>query len=193
MDVHHTPLPGVLLIAPRVFDDPRGFFLETWQRRRFLDCGIAVDFVQDNWSHSSRGTLRGLHYQLQHPQSKLVQVIHGAVFDVAVDLRRDSSAFGRWYGVELTAENHRQLLIPAGCAHGFLVTSDSADFLYKCSDIYHPDSEQTLLWNDPDLGIDWPLEGDPVLSDKDSHGLRLGDAACYATSPVADEGASGDG
>ncbi|MFP6767243.1 MAG: dTDP-4-dehydrorhamnose 3,5-epimerase [Planctomycetaceae bacterium] len=193
MEVHHTPLPGVLVIVPRVFEDPRGFFLETWQRRRFSDDGIDIDFVQDNWSRSARGTLRGLHYQLQHPQSKLVQVVRGTVFDVAVDLRRDSPAFGQSYCVELSAENHQQLLIPAGCAHGFLVTSESADFQYKCSDIYHPDSEQTLLWNDPELEIDWPLDGDPVVSDKDRQGLRLADAPCYATSPVTDEGAGGDG
>ncbi|MBO11244.1 MAG: dTDP-4-dehydrorhamnose 3,5-epimerase [Planctomycetaceae bacterium] len=181
MNVLETPLVGVLVIEPRVFEDQRGFFLETYQQTRFSEAGIDIAFVQDNWSHSTRGTLRGLHYQLSRPQAKLVQVVTGSVFDVAVDLRRESPSFGQWYGTTLSQENHRQLLIPRGCAHGFLVTSDSADFQYKCSDIYHPESERTLLWNDPDIGIEWPLQCDPILSAKDRAGLPLARAECFET------------
>ena len=192
MKVHETPLPGVLVIEPRVFEDERGSFLETYQQRRFAEMGIDETFVQDNWSRSTRAALRGLHYQLEHPQAKLVQVVAGSVFDVAVDLRRDSSTFGRWYGTTLSEENHRQLLIPAGCAHGFLVTSDSADFQYKCSEIYHPESERTLLWNDPSIGIEWPLAGDPILSEKDRAGLPLAEAECFTAVEGGGAGASGD-
>ena len=192
MKVHQTPLPGVLVIEPRVYEDERGFFLETYQQRRFAEARIDVTFVQDNWSRSTRGTLRGLHYQIAHPQAKLVQVVSGSVFDVAVDLRRDSPTFGRWYGTTLSAENHRQLLIPVGCAHGFLVTSDTADFQYKCSEIYHRQSERTLLWNDPEIGIEWPLEGEPLLSEKDTQGKRLSEAECFDLTADAGPGDSGD-
>jgi len=192
MKVHQTPLPGVLVIEPRVYEDERGFFLETYQQRRFTEARIDVTFVQDNWSRSTRGTLRGLHYQIAHPQAKLVQVVAGSVFDVAVDLRRDSPTFGRWYGTTLSAENHRQLLIPVGFAHGFLTTSDSADFQYKCSEIYHHQSERTLLWNDPEIGIEWPLEGEPLLSEKDTQGKRLSEAECFDLTADAGPGDSGD-
>ena len=192
MNVHETPLAGMLVIEPRVFEDQRGFFLETYRQQRFAEAGIDVSFVQDNWSRSTRGTLRGLHYQLSFPQAKLVQVISGSVFDVAVDLRRDSSSFGRWYGTTLSEQNHRQLLIPAGCAHGFLVTSDSADFQYKCSEVYHPESERTLLWNDPAIGIEWPLSGDPVLSEKDREGLPLAEAEYFDGTAAGGPGAGGD-
>ena len=192
MKVHETPLPGVLVIEPRVFEDERGFFLETYQQPRFTEVGIDETFVQDNWSRSIRGTLRGLHYQLERPQAKLVQVVAGSVFDVAVDLRRNSPAFGQWFGITLSSDNHSQLLIPVGCAHGFLVTSDTADFQYKCSDIYHPESERTLLWNDPAIGIEWPLSGDPTLSEKDRHGTLLAEADCYNTTPDSPAGAVGD-
>ncbi len=192
MNVHETPLIGVLVIEPRVFEDQRGFFLETHQQQRFADAGIDVSFVQDNWSRSTRGTLRGLHYQITHPQAKLVQVVTGSVFDVVVDLRRDSPTFGRWYGTTLSEENHRQLLIPAGCAHGFLVTSDSADFQYKCSDTYHPESERTLLWNDPAIGIEWPLEDEPILSEKDREGVPLAEAECFEVAGDGNPGARGD-
>ena len=192
MNVLETPLVGVLVIEPRVFEDQRGFFLETYQQPRFSEAGIDIPFVQDNWSHSTRGTLRGLHYQLSHPQAKLVQVVTGSVFDVAVDLRRESPSFGQWYGTTLSQENHRQLLIPPGCAHGFLVTSDSADFQYKCSDIYHPESERTLLWNDPEIGIEWPLQCDPILSEKDRAGLPLAQADCFETTDPPGPGVPGD-
>ena len=192
MKVHETPLPGVLVIEPRVFEDERGFFLETYQQRRFAEMGIDETFVQDNWSRSTRGALRGLHYQLEHPQAKLVQIVAGSVFDVAVDLRRHSPAFGQWFGITLSADSHGQLLIPIGCAHGFLVTSDTADFQYKCSDIYHPESERTLLWNDPAIGIDWPLGDDPILSEKDRHGVLLAEADCYDMTPDNPAGAGGD-
>lgn len=179
MDVHETSLPGVLLIQPRVYEDARGFFQETWQQARFASSGIECSFVQDNWSRSARGTLRGLHYQLSHTQAKLIQVTRGEVYDVAVDLRRDSPAFGQWVGVPLSEDNHHQLFIPAGCAHGFYVISDAADFQYKCSDVYHAESERTLLWSDPEIGIAWPLNGDPLLSEKDAQGTPLKDADCY--------------
>ena len=192
MKVHQTPLPGVLVIEPRVYEDERGFFLETYQQRRFAEARIDVTFVQDNWSRSTRGTLRGLHYQIAHPQAKLVQVVSGSVFDVAVDLRRDSPTFGRWYGTTLSAENHRQLLIPVGFAHGFLTTSDSADFQYKCSGIYRRQPERTLLWNDPEIGIEWPLEGEPLLSEKDTQGKRLSEAECFDLTADAGPGDSGD-
>ena len=192
MKVHETPLPGVLVIEPRVFEDERGSFLETYQQRRFAEMGIDETFVQDNWSRSTRGALRGLHYQLEHPQAKLVQVVAGSVFDVAVDLRRHSPAFGQWFGITLSADSHNQLLIPIGCAHGFLVTSDTADFQYKCSDIYHPESERTLLWNDPAIGIDWPLADDPILSEKDREGVPLAEAECFEVSGDGNPEARGD-
>jgi dTDP-4-dehydrorhamnose 3,5-epimerase len=179
MDVCQTALPGVVIIQPRVFGDARGYFKETWQRERYAAAGLALDFVQDNVSRSRRGTLRGLHFQLRHPQGKLVQVFEGEVFDVAVDVRRDSPTFGRWDGTLLSADNHRQLYIPPGFAHGFCVLSETADLFYKCSDYYHPEDERTLLWNDPGVGIDWPLEDAPLLSDKDRRGTPLADLECY--------------
>ena len=174
MNVRETELPGVLLIEPDVFGDPRGFFMETWNRRRYAESGLDLDFVQDNLSLSRRGILRGLHYQWPQPQGKLVQVLSGAVFDVAVDIRRGSPTFGRWVGVELSADNHRQLYVPEGFAHGFCVLSETALFAYKCTDFYNPATEHSLAWNDPDIGIAWPV-ADPLLSDKDRAGLRLKD------------------
>lgn len=181
MKVTETGLSGLKLIEPRVFGDARGFFMETWNERSFREAGIDARFVQDNHSRSSAGTLRGLHYQLKHPQGKLVRVVQGAVYDVAVDLRRSSATFGRWYGVELSEENQRMLWVPPGFAHGFYVLSERADFVYKCSDIYAPEYERSLLWNDPALGIDWPLVGNaaPLLSSKDQAGIPLADADVY--------------
>jgi len=180
MNIIETPLPGVLLIEPRVFGDARGFFLESWNRKTFAECGLELDFVQDNHSRSSRGVLRGLHYQLNIPQGKLVRVTSGAVFDVAVDLRRASPHFGQWTGVELSAENHRMLWIPPGFAHGFLVRSDTADFLYKTTALYAPQWDRGVRWDDPEIGIKWPLEGPPALSDKDRALPLLKDAEVYA-------------
>ena len=170
MRIEATDIPGVVIIEPQVFEDERGFFMETYQTPRFRDAGLDCEFVQDNHSHSCRGTLRGLHYQIQHPQGKLVRVASGEVFDVAVDLRRDSPTFGKWIGALLSAANRRQVYLPPGLAHGFCVTSDEADFLYKCTDLYYPEYERTILWNDPDLAIDWPIR-DPLVSDKDRQGL----------------------
>jgi dTDP-4-dehydrorhamnose 3,5-epimerase len=175
MEVVTTELPGVVLIQPRVFGDPRGFFLETYHADRYAAAGIDLPFVQDNWSRSVRGTLRGLHFQEPHPQGKLVQVVSGAVFDVAVDVRRGSPTFGRWVGFELSAENKWQLWVPPGFAHGFVVTSDVADFFYKCTGLYRPEAEQAIVWNDPDLDIRWPV-ADPLLSAKDAAAPRLRDA-----------------
>lgn len=179
MEIQPTPIPDLLIVDPLVHGDSRGFFLETYHRRKFAAAGITPEFVQDNLSRSRRGILRGLHYQIRQPQGKLVSVLSGEVFDVAVDLRRSSPSFGQWFGARLTADSHRCLYIPPGCAHGFYVLSESADFFYKCSDFYAPEHERTLRWNDPALGIDWPLEGDPVLSEKDQQGLLLADAECY--------------
>jgi dTDP-4-dehydrorhamnose 3,5-epimerase len=166
--VRVTPIviPGVLVIEPDVHRDPRGLFFETYHQRRYEEAGIPGLFVQDNYSWSVRGTLRGLHYQEPHAQGKLVMVVEGSVYDVVVDIRKGSPSFGRWYGAELSAENRRQLYIPAGCAHGFCVTSDHAAFLYKCTDFYSPKDERGILWNDPALGIAWPTTT-PVLSAKD--------------------------
>lgn len=182
MEVIATPIPDLLVLAPRVFGDSRGFFLESWNERTFRETtGVRTPFVQDNHSRSSRGVLRGLHYQLRQPQGKLVRVARGAVFDVAVDLRRASPTFGRWHGVDLSDENHRQLWIPPGFGHGFLVTSDSADFVYKTTDYYAPEHERCVLWSDPALAIEWPLGGmDPVLSAKDRAGLRLTEAEVFS-------------
>ena len=176
-----TPLEGVLRIQPRVFGDARGFFMESWNERVFADAGLDLHFVQDNHSRSRRGILRGLHYQTECVQGKLVRVAVGRVYDVVVDLRRSSPSFGKWYGIELSAEQNNMLWVPPGCAHGFYVLSDSADFLYKTTDYYHPDSEVTLRWNDPAVGIAWPLpEGEaPALSDKDSAGLSWGAAPTF--------------
>lgn len=173
-----TSLPGVFLLQPRVFGDERGFFLESWNAATFREAGFDLDFVQDNHSRSARGILRGLHYQTRHTQGKLVRVTAGAVFDVAVDMRRDSPSLGQWFGAELSAENHRMLWVPPGFAHGFYVLSESADFQYKCTDYYDPKSEVTLAWNDPRVSIDWPIPpGDePRLSDKDAQGLAWTDA-----------------
>tara|TARA_R110002110_G_scaffold205066_7_gene417120 strand:- start:258192 stop:258740 length:549 start_codon:yes stop_codon:yes gene_type:complete len=173
MTFEETPLAGVYLITPRIFGDTRGFFMESWNAASFRAAGLDLHFVQDNHSRSSRGTLRGMHFQTEHPQGKLVRVTSGEVFDVVVDLRRSSASCGQWYGVTLSAENFKMLWVPPGFAHGFLVTSDSADFQYKCTDIYHPQSEVSLAWNDPAVGITWPLaEGQsPQLSEKDSQGL----------------------
>ena len=167
MRVSEMALGGLKLIEPPVFADPRGFFLESYHGPRYAAAGIDATFVQDNFSQSLRGTLRGLHYQIRHPQAKLVQVIRGEVFDVAVDLRPGSPTFGRWAGFHLSGANHHQLFLPAGFAHGFAVLSDQALFHYKCTDIYHPEDEGGLLWCDPDIGIDWPLEK-PILSAKDN-------------------------
>ena len=176
-----TDLPGVLILEPKVFGDERGFFCETWNRRGFAEVGIDVDFVQDNHSRSAQGILRGLHYQSQQPQGKLVRVVAGEVFDVAVDLRRSSPTFGRWVGVTLSAANRRMLWIPPGFAHGFYVSGESADFLYKCTDFYAPQHEVSIRWNDPALGIDWPLvDGrEPALSAKDAAGIAFGDAPTF--------------
>jgi dTDP-4-dehydrorhamnose 3,5-epimerase len=171
MKVTTTAIEGVLIIEPKVFGDERGFFFESFNQRAFNEAvGQTVDFVQDNHSRSAKGVLRGLHFQrAPHAQGKLVRVTQGSVFDVAVDIRPDSPTFGRWVGVELSGANHRQMWIPAGLAHGFLVTSDSADFLYKTTDYYRPDAEGSVRWNDPDLAIAWPLDGiTPALSTKDA-------------------------
>lgn len=175
MKVLSTPLPGVLLIEPKVFGDDRGFFLETYLQRRYGEAGISLPFVQDNWSRSVKATLRGLHFQEPHPQGKLVQVVTGAVFDVAVDIRVGSPTFGKWFGTELSAQSKRQLWIPPGFAHGFCVLSESADFLYKCTAPYMPEHERGIAWNDPDLGVDWPVP-EPLLSKKDAGAPRLKDA-----------------
>lgn len=167
-----TGLPGVLLLEPKVFGDQRGFFMETYQAARYSDSGMPDGFVQDNHSRSRRGVLRGLHYQLIQPQGKLVWVTRGAVFDVAVDIRRGSPQFGRWFGCVLDDVNHRQLYIPPGFAHGFCVLSDEADFFYKCTDYYHPASERGIAWDDPAIGIAWPLR-EVALSNKDQVNLRL--------------------
>jgi dTDP-4-dehydrorhamnose 3,5-epimerase len=174
MKVIETALPGVLIIEPQVHGDVRGFFVETWHAQRYAEHGLPERFVQDNHSRSSRGVLRGLHYQLQQPQGKLVRVTQGEVFDVAVDIRRGSPSFGQWAGVRLSGENHRQFYVPPGFAHGFCTLSETADFLYKCTDYYHPQSEHGVLWNDPDIGIEWP-ELDVRLSDKDRNNRRLRD------------------
>ena len=166
MKILETSIPEVILIEPKVFGDPRGFFLETYQQKRYRDAGIALPFVQDNHSRSAKGVLRGLHFQLRYPQGKLVQVIRGEVFDVAVDIRHGSPTFGKWSGSLLSETNHRQLYVPPGFAHGFCVLSEIADFLYKCTDYYHPEDENGIAWNDPGIGIDWPIAS-PRLSDKD--------------------------
>jgi dTDP-4-dehydrorhamnose 3,5-epimerase len=175
-----TEIPEVVVVEPRVLRDDRGFFLESYQARRFAEGGVDATFVQDNHSGSKKGVLRGLHYQLTQPQGKLVRVTVGEVFDVAVDLRRSSPTFGRWVGRTLSADNHLQLWVPPGFGHGFLVLSDFAEFQYKCTDYYAPGDERTLLWNDPAVGIDWPLAGEPTLSVKDRAGKTLAEADTYA-------------
>lgn len=176
MKFEPTSIPDVVLIRPRVFFDERGYFLETWERRKFAIGGIDHEFVQDNHSGSSRGVLRGLHYQVRQPQGKLVRVIEGEVFDVAVDLRRSSATFGRWVGMRLSSVNREMLWIPPGFAHGFLVLSAYAQFLYKCTDYYAPEHERTLLWDDPEVGVAWPLQdvgGKVTLSAKDAIGTAF--------------------
>jgi dTDP-4-dehydrorhamnose 3,5-epimerase len=175
MQIIQTKLPGVLVIKPKVFGDERGFFLETYQQRRYAEIGIQLPFVQDNSSRSQLGVLRGLHYQLKHPQGKLVTVTRGAVFDVAVDIRPDSPTFKQWISVELSADNHQQLYIPPGYAHGFYTSVDNTDFHYKCTDYYHPEDEYGVAWNDPEIGIDWPLQHTPIVSQKDQKYLFLKD------------------
>lgn len=181
MKIVASGLDGVLILEPAVFGDERGFFLESYNRRAFQAAGLPDTFVQDNHSRSARGVLRGLHYQVQQTQGKLVRVTAGAVFDVAVDLRRSSPGFGRWVGVELSERNQRQLWVPPGFAHGFYTLSESADFQYKCTDYYAPEHERTLLWNDPEIGIDWPLHPDvqPQLAAKDVAGLPLRQADTF--------------
>ncbi len=182
MKVIPAAIPDVLILEPKVFGDHRGFFLESWNRKTFADIGLNLEFVQDNHSRSSRGILRGLHYQMIHPQGKLVRVTEGEVFDVAVDIRKSSPTFGQWAGVHLSSDNHRMLWVPPGFAHGFLVLSETADFLYKCTDYYAPEDDRCIRWNDPDIGIAWPM-GDieaPVLSAKDSKGAWLKEAKAYA-------------
>jgi dTDP-4-dehydrorhamnose 3,5-epimerase len=186
MNIIETSLPGVLVIEPRFFDDPRGFFLETWSKQRYRDLGIQEEFVQDNASFSSKGTLRGLHFQHPRGQGKLVQVLHGAVFDVVVDIRKDASSFGQWFGLELTADRHNQMYIPPGYAHGFLVLSDIALFTYKCTDYYHPDTEGGILWNDPDIGIQWPFEEPLNLSERDAANKPLSQIATDKLPTVGD-------
>lgn len=181
MNVVHTDIPDVLILEPKVFGDTRGFFLESFNAATFRHLtGLDVSFVQDNHSRSARNVLRGLHYQIRQPQGKLVRVVRGAVFDVVVDIRKSSRTFGRWFGTELSEANHRQLWVPAGFAHGFLVTSDSADFLYKTTDYYAPAHERCIKWDDPAIGIQWPLGEAPQLSAKDRTGLPLGEAEVFA-------------
>ena len=179
MNILPTELPEVLLLEPKVFGDARGFFLESWNRKTFSGLGLDLDFLQDNHSRSAQGVLRGLHYQLHRPQGKLVRVTSGAVYDVAIDLRRSSPNFGLWTGHELSSENQRMLWVPPGFGHGFLVLSDTADFLYKTTEYYAPEHERCVLWNDPALGIPWPLSGEPALSAKDKVGSLLKDAEVY--------------
>lgn len=175
-----TGIEGVIIVDPTAYGDERGYFVETYKRPDFLAGGIDAEFVQDNQSSSSKGVLRGLHFQIEHPQSKLVRVISGEVFDVAVDLREGSATYGKWEGVVLSAENRRQLFIPRGFAHGFLVLSDTAEFVYKCDDVYHPGDEGGLAWDDPDIGIDWPdMGGSFLLSDKDRNNPYLCDSCSF--------------
>jgi len=181
MQIQATSIPDVLIFEPKVFGDDRGFFYESFNERRFTELsGVSSSFVQDNHSKSARNVLRGLHYQIQQPQGKLVRVVAGEVFDVAVDIRKNSATFGKWVGVVLSAENKRQLWVPPGFAHGFVVTSESAEFLYKTTDYWAPEHERCILWNDPAIGIDWPLQGEPLLSGKDQVGKLLADAEVFA-------------
>jgi dTDP-4-dehydrorhamnose 3,5-epimerase len=180
MKVIPTAIPDVLLIDPKVFGDARGFFFESFNQKAFnAAIGLKLDFVQDNHSRSARGVLRGLHYQIQQPQGKLVRVVRGSVFDVAVDLRKSSPTFGQWVGAELSEDNHRQMWVPPGFAHGFVVTSESADFLYKTTDYYAPQHERCIAWNDPAIGIQWPLAEPPQLSAKDQAGVLLAAAEVF--------------
>ena len=175
MKVVETSIPDVRIIEPHVFGDHRGYFIETWNEARFAECGIDASFVQDNFSFSKKGTLRGLHYQIENTQGKLMRVVEGEVYDVCVDMRKSSNTFGHWVGVVLSSENKRSLWVPPGFAHGFYVTSEVAAFEYKCTDYYAKDHERTLLWNDPALGIEWPIESgvEPLITDKDREGKVL--------------------
>ncbi len=180
IQVTSTALREVKIIEPKVFGDARGFFFESFNAREFGDkVEPGIEFVQDNHSRSARGVLRGLHYQIQHPQGKLVRVVEGEVFDVAVDIRRSSPNFGKWAGVVLSAENHKQLWVPAGFAHGFVVLSESAQFLYKTTDYWFPEFERSIVWNDPEIGIQWPINFEPLLAAKDAAGKRLAEADLF--------------
>lgn len=178
MNIIETSIPDVKIIEPKIFGDNRGFFMESWNLSTFRKSGINANFVQDNHSRSKQGILRGLHYQTKYTQGKLVRVTSGTVFDVAVDVRLDSPTYGKWTGLELSDKNHRMMWIPEGCAHGFYVISEYADFMYKCTNSYHPESEQSILWNDPEIGIQWPLIDNqmPLLSKKDKMGLTFSEA-----------------
>jgi dTDP-4-dehydrorhamnose 3,5-epimerase len=182
MKFHPTPISDVVLVDPQIFGDNRGFFMETWHADKFESAGIGLDFVQDNQSRSTQWTLRGMHMQVEHTQGKLVRVTAGSVFDAVVDLRRSSPSFGRWWGVELSDQNHRMLWVPPGLAHGVLITSNSADFLYKCTDIYSPSHERALAWDDPTVGIEWPLPAGvkPKLSAKDLVGKSFAQIEKFA-------------
>ncbi len=177
-----TAIPDVVVVEPDVFGDARGFFLETWHEAKFREGGIDAEFVQDNHSRSRQGILRGLHYQIERPQGKLVRVVTGRVFDVAVDLRRSSPSFGRWFGEELSEDNHRMLWVPPGFAHGFYVLSESADFVYKCTEFYAPEHERCIRWDDPEVGVDWPIptHAAPLVSAKDADGVAFSEAECFA-------------
>lgn len=180
MIIIQTEIPDVVIIEPAVFGDDRGFFYESYNKQKFQQAtGIECGFVQDNHSRSSKDVLRGLHYQIKHPQGKLVRVVQGGVFDVAVDIRRTSQTFGKWVGVELSAENKRQLWIPEGFAHGFLVTTEKAEFLYKTTDYYAPEYERCIRWNDQGLSINWPIDGEPIVSQKDAQGASFSDAEVF--------------
>ena len=182
MEFIPTALPEVILIKPKVFGDSRGFFLESWQQQKFTDAGIDAKFVQDNHSRSAQWTLRGMHYQMQHTQGKLVRVTCGAAFDVAIDVRRSSPRFGQWVGVELNDNNHQMLWVPPGFAHGFLALSATVDFLYKVTDTYAPQHERTIRWNDPDVGIVWPIPAgvSPLLAARDANAMGIKDAEVFA-------------
>ena len=180
MNVIQTALPGVLILEPKVFGDARGFFYESFNKKTLEPAGITAEFVQDNHSRSSQGVLRGLHYQIKQPQGKLVRVVAGEVFDVVVDIRKKSPTFGKWLGEHLSAENKRMLWVPPGFAHGFLVLSDYAEFLYKTTDYWAPEFERTIMWNDPDLGVAWPIKDQPQLSAKDKQGKPLKEAEVFA-------------
>ena len=181
MEIQTTAIPDLLIFEPKVFGDDRGFFYESFNARRFKELtGLDPVFVQDNHSKSAKNVLRGLHYQIQQAQGKLVRVVAGEVFDVAVDIRRSSPTFGKWVGVTLSAENKRQFWIPEGFAHGFIVTSESAEFLYKTTDYWAPEYERSILWNDPAIGIEWPIDAEPILSGKDQVGSKMADAEVFA-------------
>lgn len=182
MEFEPTHLPEVILIKPKVFGDPRGYFLESWHQQKFADAGIHAAFVQDNHSHSSQWILRGMHYQIQNTQGKLVRVSRGAVFDVAVDVRRSSPNFGKWVGVELSDVNHHMLWVPPGFAHGFLALTDTVDFLYKCTDVYSPQYERTIRWDDPEVGIQWPIPPgvQPQLAARDAQAKGIKDVEALA-------------